>query len=159
MNYKVEKVLKDNKKYIIVFLIVWLIIDILLIAPLSVAISNSLVNGKADFNNILEKFVTELTSFTSFTRVFYAQTVGIFGKATLWMTIIFFVLVLIGLVKSKPKNEYTDIEHGSSDWAEGGEQYKILNKRDGIILAENNYLPLNKLGNINVLVVGRFWIW
>ncbi len=28
--------------------------------------------------------------------------------------------------KIKPKNEYTDIEHGSSDWSEGGEQYKIL---------------------------------
>ncbi len=29
------------------------------------------------------------------------------------------------------KNEYADIEHGSSDWCEGGEQYKVLsNKRN-----------------------------
>ena len=159
MNYKVEKVLKENKKYMIVFLIVWLIIDILLIAPLAVAISNNLVNGKANFDNILEEFVTELISFTSFTRIFNSQTIRIFGKATLWMSIIFLVLLMIGLIKSKPKNEFTDIEHGSSDWSEGGEQYKILNKKEGILLAENNYLPLNKLGNINVLVVGRFWIW
>ena len=69
------------------------------------------------------------------------------------------VFVIIGLVKTAPKNEYTDIEHGSSDWSEGGEQYKILNKNKGIILAQNNYLPVDKRGNINVLVVGRFRFW
>lgn len=39
-------------------------------------------------------------------------------------------------------------------WAEAGEQYKEISKKEGIILAENNYLPLDKRGNINVLVVG-----
>lgn len=154
MNYKVEKVLKDNKKYIITFLIIWLIIDILLIAPLAVSISESLVNGKLNFDKFLEQFVKELTTFTSFTRIFHAQTIQIYGKATLWMTIIYLVLMTVGLLKSKPKNEYTDIEHGSSDWSESGEQYRILSKKNGLILAENNYLPLNKLGNVNVLVVG-----
>ena len=64
------------------------------------------------------------------------------------------VVTAIGIIKSKPKNNYEDIENGSSDWCEGGEQYKILNKNKGIILAEDNYLPLDKLGNVNVLVVG-----
>ena len=58
-------------------------------------------------------------------------------------------------VFSGAKNEYTDIEHGSSDWSQNGEQYQILNKSKGIILAENNYLPVDKRGNVNVLVVGR----
>lgn len=35
-------------------------------------------------------------------------------------------------------------------------KYKVLDKNKGIILAENNYLPVNKRGNVNVLVVGRF---
>ena len=52
------------------------------------------------------------------------------------------------------KNEYTDIEHGSSDWAEG-EQYSVLSKKKGIVLAEKHYLPVDKRGNVNVLVVGR----
>lgn len=55
-----------------------------------------------------------------------------------------------------PKNEYTDIEHGSSDWAAGGEQYSILSNKKGILLAEKHYLPVDKRGNVNVLVVGRF---
>lgn len=69
------------------------------------------------------------------------------------------LLVIIGLIRTAPKHEYDKIEHGSSDWAANGEQYKVLSKKKGIILAEDNYLPLNKRGNVNVLVVGRFWFW
>ena len=57
------------------------------------------------------------------------------------------------------EGEFTDIEHGSSDWSQRGEQYQILSKNKGIILAEDNYLPLDKRGNVNVLVVGRFRFW
>ena len=74
------------------------------------------------------------------------------------MTIGVLILLAVGIVKSMPKNEYTDIEHGSSDWA-SGEQYSVLSKKKGILLAENHYLPVDKRGNVNVLVVGRFWIW
>ena len=63
------------------------------------------------------------------------------------------------LIGFKPKNEFSDIEHGSSDWSQRGEQYQILSKNKGIILAENNYLPVDKRGNVNVLVVGRIRIW
>ena len=73
------------------------------------------------------------------------------------MTIGYLLILTIGLVKSKPKNEYTDIEHGSSDWSEDGAQYRVLSKNKGIILAEHNYLPVDKPGNVNVLIVGRFW--
>ena len=159
MNYKIEKRLKDNKKYIITILILWLIIDIVLIAPLAVAVSMATTNGKLNGDLFLTIFFEEVGSFKSFTKIFNSQTIGIFGKSTLYMTLIYLILTTIGLMKSKPKNEFTDIEHGSSDWAEGGEQYRILSKKKGIILAENNYLPIDKRGNINVLVVGRFWIW
>ena len=54
---------------------------------------------------------------------------------------------------------FDDIENGSSDWAENGEQYRVLSKKSGIILAEKNYLPVDKRGNVNVLVVRRFWCW
>ena len=58
-----------------------------------------------------------------------------------------------------PKSEYENIEHGSSDWSQNGEQYRVLSKNNGIILAENNYLPVDKRGNTNVLVVGRIRFW
>lgn len=60
--------------------------------------------------------------------------------------------------KINAKNEYSDIEHGSSDWA-SGEQYSVLSPKKGILLAEKHYLPVDKRGNINVLVVGRLWFW
>ena len=75
---------------------------------------------------------------------------------TLYFTILFVIATIIGLVKSKARGKYYDIEHGSSDWCEKGEQYRILSRDSGLILAEDNYLPLNKRGNINTLIVGRF---
>ena len=36
-----------------------------------------------------------------------------------------------------------------------GEQYSVLSRKQGILLAENHYLPVDKRGNVNVLVVGR----
>ena len=72
---------------------------------------------------------------------------------------IYLFFAVIGLVKALPKHEYEDIENGSSDWSENGEQYKVLSKNKGIVLAEKNYLPVDKRGNVNVLVVRRFWCW
>ena len=112
-----------------------------------------------DFNIFLEKVFTELVSFTSITKVLGSEYIGYFGKTLLYFSIIYIILAFIGLFKSRPKNEYTDIEHGSSDWSEGGEQYSILSKNKGIILSKHNYLPIDKRGNINVLVVGRFRFW
>ena len=69
------------------------------------------------------------------------------------MFIIFALAAIgVGIYKGRKKGTYDKIEHGSSDWSEGGEQYRVLNKHEGIILAENNYLPLDKIGNINVLI-------
>lgn len=78
----------------------------------------------------------------------------------LWkFSAVYIILMFIGFTRTAPKNEFTDIEQGSSDWANKGEQYKVLSKNKGIVLAENNYLPVDKRGNVNVLVVGRIWFW
>ncbi len=84
---------------------------------------------------------------------------GNYFSSLLVVTIIYSVFFFIGFVRSAPKNEYSDIEHGSSDWSQRGEQYQILDRSKGIILAEDNYLPVDKRGNVNVLVVGRIRIW
>ena len=95
----------------------------------------------------------------TFGTVFSEGATSNYFSTLLVTTIIYSVFFFIGFVRSAPKNEFTDIEHGSSDWSQGGEQYRILNKNKGIILAENNYLPVDKRGNVNVLVVGRFRFW
>ena len=159
MNYKVSKTLKDNKKSIIIMAVLWVIFTIVLVAPIGYSIGLASQQGSFDFNIFLENVFTELVSFSSITRVFGAEYIGYFGKTLLYFTIIYLILAFIGLFKSRPKHQYTDIEHGSSDWSEGGEQYTILSKNKGIILSKHNFLPVDKRGNVNVLVVGRFWFW
>ena len=95
---------------------------------------------------------------TNLGKLFNSKYTATFWKVEGYNTIFLLIGVLIGFFKSMPKNEYTDIEHGSSDWATG-EQYSVLSKKKGILLAEKHYLPVDKRGNTNVLVVGRIWIW
>lgn len=159
MNYKVSKTLKDNKKSILIIAILWVILSIVFVAPLGYSIGLASQSGSFNFEIFLENVFTELASFSSITRVLNATYIGYFGKTLLYFTIIYLIFTFIGLFKSKPKHEYTDIEHGSSDWSEGGEQYSILSRNKGIILSKHNYLPTNKRGNVNVLVVGRFRFW
>lgn len=152
---KMQKAFEKNKKYLILFLILWVVLEIVLIAPMSVAIAESTsAQGQFELANFIENFGKEVSSFTAITRTGSAGAVSAFGKGTLWLTILCLVVTAIGIIKSKPKSNYEDIENGSSDWCEGGEQYKILSKNKGIILAEDNYLPVDKIGNVNVLVVG-----
>lgn len=159
MGYKAQKVLKDNKVNIIIILVLWVILSIVLVAPISSSIGISTIEGKFDLTKFIETVFSEFASFTSIGKVFSEGYGEIFGKVLLYFTIIYAIFAFIGLFKSRPKHEYTDIEHGSSDWSEGGEQYGILSKNKGIILAQNNYLPIDKRGNVNVLVVGRLRFW
>ena len=159
MNYKISKTLKDNKKSIIIIVVLWIFFAIVLVAPIGYSIGLASQSGTFDFNIFLENVFTELISFTSITKALGVDYIGYFGKTLLYFSILYIILAFIGLFKSRPKNEYTDIEHGSSDWSEGGEQYRILSKNKGIILSKHNYLPIDKRGNVNVLVVGRFWFW
>lgn len=159
MNYKVEKVAKNFRKSFILFVIIWLVLTILFVAPVAYSIVESTIDGKFSSTMFVESVIPALSSFTTITKVFGEKYIGTFGQTLLCFTGLYAIVVIIGLVKSAPKNEYTDIEHGSSDWSEGGEQYKILSKNKGIILAQDNYLPIDKRGNVNVLVVGRFRFW
>ena len=98
-------------------------------------------------------------SIKSFQGLSKFHTIGSYFKTLIGFTFLYSIIAIIGILRTAPKSEYDDIEHGSSDWSQNGEQYQVLNKNKGIILAEDNYLPVNKRGNVNVLVVGRFWIW
>lgn len=159
MNYKVSKTLKDNKKSIIIIAVLWIFFTIVLVAPIGYSIGLASQSGTFSFDIFLENVFTQIVSFSAITKVFDAAFIGYFGKTLLYFTILYIIIALIGLFKSRPKHEYTDIEHGSSDWSEGGEQYSILSKNKGIILSKHNFLPINKRGNVNVLVVGRFGFW
>ena len=152
MNYKVEGAIRRNKKYFILFGILWLFIAIVLIVPITVAYNTALQqDGVAAITSFVETmknpFAGLATIASNNLMLIYLKNLGLFS-------IIFAIFFIVGVARSAPKNEYTDFEHGSSDWSKNGEQYTVLNNKKGIILAENNYLPVDKRGNVNVLVVG-----
>lgn len=153
MNYKVEGALRRNRKYYIIFGILWLFIAIVLIVPITVGYNTAVIqkDGGAGISTFVSTMLNPAQGITALIEnnlfISYFKNLGIFS-------IIFAIFFIVGVARSAPKNEYTDFEHGSSDWSKNGEQYQILSNKKGIILAEDNYLPTDKRGNVNVLVVG-----
>ena len=159
MNYKIKNALKKSKMALIIAIAIWITLSILLSAPVAVSIKEAIVNGAFDSNKFFEVLFANIGSIGSnLGKIFLPSYAPIFWKVEGWLSICVLVMLVVGIAKLMPKNEYSDIEHGSSDWA-SGEQYEVLSKKKGILLAENHYLPVDKRGNVNVLVVGRFWFW
>ena len=152
MNYKVEGAIRRNKKYFILFTILWFFIAIVLIVPITVgyntAVQQDGTAGIAAFVNTMKN------PFAGIAEMASNNLMSTYFKNLVIFSIIFAIFFIVGVARSAPKNEYTDFEHGSSDWSKNGEQYAILSNKKGIILAEDNYLPVDKRGNVNVLVVG-----
>ena len=184
---KLKTALKKIKVKLIVAAILVLIILLWAVAPFTVAIKSAYVasideetqefvldeNGNVveEFN--WEMFLTTLLGvdgmgdttgyglrnpFASVAKCF-TDYFAAYMYTSKWFILFYLGFVLVGIIRAFPKHEYENIENGSSDWSENGEQYQILSRNKGIILAEKNYLPVDKRGNVNVLVVRRFWCW
>ena len=153
MNYKIEGSIRRNKKYFVIFGILWLFIAIVLIVPFTLGVNTATV--QKDLGLGITKFTDMLFNpFGGIGELISNNLMQAYGKNIIIFSLIYAIFFIIGIARSAPKNEYTDFEHGSSDWSKNGEQYQILSDKKGIILAENNYLPVDKRGNVNVLVVG-----
>ena len=160
MNYKIEGAIRRNRKNFIIFAILWIFIAIVFVSPFSYSSHRAGLEGKMNLEVFFETFGESIGHpLGTLGKVFTQGAGGTYFSTLLVVTIFYSVFFFIGFVRSAPKNEYSDIEHGSSDWSQRGEQYQILNRNKGIILAEDNYLPVDKRGNVNVLVVGRIRIW
>lgn len=160
MNYKIQGAIKKNKKNFIIYGILWLIITIVFVMPVARSITEATINGNFNTNIFFESIFKNLTNIgENIAITFKANYIGTFFSTLFKFSLVYIVVMIIGLIKMAPKTEYADIEHGSSDWSQNGEQFRVLSNKKGLILAEGNYLPLDKRGNVNVLVVGRIWIW
>lgn len=150
---------EKRKKEILIYLILWLIFAIVLVVPMAVAsIDSTTPSGEFRTDGFLSIALDYILSIEVRVKAFQGKYLANTGTAMKYYTVFYFLIVFILMLK-KGKGEYNNIEHGSSDWSTGGEQYKVLSRKDGIILAEKNYLPVDKKGNVNVLIVGRIWCW
>lgn len=149
---------EKRKKQILLYLILWLILTIVFVLPVAVAKTDSTYNGMFKADSFLAIIIDYILSIEVRVKAFqdgYIETTKIVLRN---FSVFYVVFAVILLLKAKD-SAYHNIEHGSSDWSEGGEQYKVLSKNKGILLAEKNYLPTDKKGNVNVLIVGRIWCW
>lgn len=157
MNYKLKESLKKSKWVFIIMLAIWIGLSILLSAPIAVASVESKATGIGDSNAFFEKLFSVIGDVGgNLGKIFRPAYIKAYLKVEGFVSLGVLFFFVVGIIKSMPKNEYSGIENGSSDWA-SGEQYSVLSKKKGILLAENHYLPVDKRGNTNVLVVGRFW--
>ena len=159
---KIKASFRKNRKKLIAYLVVMIVVLIIGLAPLTVSIAEGKMAAHAG-DNFWAVFFTQL--FHNIQKplpslgLCFSEYFSTFLQALKWYIIVAAFFALIGILRSLPKHQYEDIENGSSDWSENGEQYTVLSKKSGIILAEKNYLPVDKRGNVNVLVVRRFWCW
>lgn len=160
MSYRIKEIMEKLKKKLPLYIVLWVFLVVVMIGCAYSYQTSMITTGSFELSN----FFTYFEDFSSnplqvIGKSFSGDYAGTTFNWIMWTTIIFVLVLTIGTIRNAKNMEYRDIEHGSSDWSKGGEQYKILSNKKGIILAENNYLPLEKRGNVNVLIVGRFWCW
>jgi len=141
----IKNILKDRKKRYMFYIVAILVIDLIfswLFSAIIVQMKN-VFSGGITFN--IFAFGDELFAefFAMYKNVFL---VGAFVGAA--------VAICFEVQNYWLKGEYEGVEHGSSGWADG-EQYEILNKHEGIILAKDHFLTTdNRFINKNVLIIG-----
>ncbi len=149
------------KVRLIVTIIILIIITVTGIAPFSISLVSSLSNNgqdevMMDWERLFESLFYYLPHPILALKACFATAESRHAFFTIWRVFLgmFSIFFLWGFARAFPKHEYTDIENGSSGWSEHGEQYQVLSRNKGIVLAEKNYLPVDKRGNVNVLIVG-----
>ena len=155
---KFKSFMEKLKKNIFLYIVVWLLVAILLVAPISYTITDGALSGLTTYDAITQNVFHNILGL-KVTEVFYETYRSDFLQGLKIFTIVYIAIVFYTIYKMLPKGGYDKIEHGSSDWCKNGEEYKVLSKKEGIILAKDYYLPTDKVGNVNVLIVGRFWFW
>ncbi len=170
---KLKSAIRKIKNKLIVYYVIVLILLIEPVAPLVASIKGAEIAAGVAFKAnpfsgplwqalFVKFFGNEIgiaNPIGALKMCFQEEYIGAYFEGIKTVLLISIIFALVGIAKAFPKHEYQDIENGSSDWSENGEQYKVLSKNKGIVLAEKNYLPVDKRGNVNVLVVRRFWCW
>lgn len=151
---------KKIKKAVIVLGVAGILLALFLVPAFSRVGYEKSLGGASDFvgMNSIMVFPEVISDFgnnlsIAFTRHFhgYLEALKIFG-------ILYGGVCLIIIYKQSTKKEYEKIEHGSADWCGSGEAYSVLSSKEGMILADRYYLPVNPEApagkNGNILVIG-----
>ena len=92
MNYKFTKTIKDNKVSIVIIMVLWVLLTIVLVAPVAYSIVESTVNGSFDLAVFIEKIFPAITSFSTIGVVFGTAYIGTFLITLAYFTLIYFYI-------------------------------------------------------------------
>jgi len=151
--------LNDRKKRYIFFGILLLILDFFIIGSLAATYTQGVHNGWNVLDGISNGVPAFFKNLWPVTIISYLAQYDMAREVWLNLapgaTVISLVVIVVFEVNQFwLKGDYEGIEHGSSGWADG-DQYQILNRNTGIILAQDHYLTTdNKFINKNVLIIG-----
>ena len=113
MSYKIRSALKKSKMALIIAAAIWIALSILLSAPIAVSVKESTINGIFDSSKFFEVLFSSFSTIGSnISKIFLPSYSQIYWKVEGYVTIGVLILLAIGIVKSMPKNEYSDIRHG-----------------------------------------------
>jgi len=71
MHYKIEGTIRRNKSRFIIFAVLWLLMAIVLVAPLAYAKDKATVDGVFDFGNWITEFYSAYSNFGDVIRKFW----------------------------------------------------------------------------------------
>lgn len=157
MSKKIFEIFTRLKKVMIPLLIVWLIVVIYLIPAFNISVNSThYIDPNTEYES---PFMANLDYALKHPIDSIAKNMGdIMYPKYMFKVQVFTLIYIIGAIyiaaKGKTKSEYDRAEYGSARWARDGEEYRILSKKGGILLSQKHFLPVDKPGNINVLVIG-----
>ena len=150
----------NKRKAIIIFLGVVFLMLVLFVIPAYTRTKVDVVaaeTGESTAEIIIMAFTQNITKLPENIGISFGN-MSEFGQALKTFSMAYWIVGIIIVLLMKTDSEYKDIEHGSAGWAENGEQYEVLNKKEGFILAKKHYLPViptpPQAKNGNILVIG-----
>ena len=118
---KIKKGIKKSKTKLIVALVIWFVLVLIFISPITVGIGQATIEGEFNFVTFIESLTKNITNPFGCFGIAFSEYIDTFFSTLGWFTLCYSIIAIVGIVRSMPKTEYDDIEHGSSDWCEGGE--------------------------------------
>ncbi len=113
---------------------------------------------KFSLTNIFKDLPTVSQDIGGNLGVAFGEARDVYFNQLKFFAVVIIIFTIVVIVKNKGDHDYKNIEHGSGDWAKNGEEYSVLSKSDGMILAYKHYLPViptpPQAKNGNILIIG-----
>ena len=105
MKDKISYAFKKSKFVLIILIILWLVLSIVLIAPLSISWVDAVTKGNGNFiNNLLSSNLGDIGG--NLGKAFSHEYIGTFLKCDLWLMIILMGFAIVGIIKTQNQQKY-----------------------------------------------------